>query len=375
MVATDPVSQVPLSIEPMVGWRVWRLTYYEGEIALHAYAQQRIWPAQQVIAATCVARHGVHKSPDDHCTCGYYAADSVENLMRSNVFHNGVGVIGAIAMWGTVIEHARGARAEFVYPARLRLVCADCLENHRLVDPVLVFEDTFGLKPKCERHAGGHPGGRPAGEVQGALLDRYGVELLPMPKLPRWTLARVAPPALKGVGHVLVGLFMVVRLVVSWLIMLWLLGIAFFVVASIISGVFGLLGRGLDAVTGKDRAAPSIVTDAPAPPSRSWLLVEPHRGGRPPVVPPATALPCGVGHGSWVELTRCFGPDMDLLGIAEHAPPRGAQHDCIGPWDAYSRGTHWWVCWIALPGARIHPWPEVENPFRARHGGVSDGDR
>ncbi|MDP9184108.1 MAG: hypothetical protein M3O29_00375, partial [Actinomycetota bacterium] len=263
MVATSPSPEVPLSIEPMVGWRVWRLVYYQGEIALHAYAQQRIWPAQQVVSATCIHSRS-HKSPSEGCSCGYYAADSVENLMRSNVFHNGVGVIGAIAMWGTVIEHARGARAELVYPARLRLVCAECLEDRRLVDPTLVFENNIWLTPRCERHARGHSGGRPADEVQGALLDRYGVELLPMPKLPRWTLARIAPPALKVVGHVLVGLFMIVRFVISLFIMLWLLGIGFAIVVAIISGVFGLLGRGLDAVTGDDPPALSVVADVAA---------------------------------------------------------------------------------------------------------------
>jgi len=35
-------------------------------------------------------------------------------------------VIGTVALWGGVIEHELGYRAEFGYPQRLRLICPEC---------------------------------------------------------------------------------------------------------------------------------------------------------------------------------------------------------------------------------------------------------
>ncbi len=36
-------------------------------------------------------------------------------------------MLGRVALWGRVIEHDRGFRAEFAYPQRLRLICPLCL--------------------------------------------------------------------------------------------------------------------------------------------------------------------------------------------------------------------------------------------------------
>jgi hypothetical protein len=96
-----------------------------------------------------------------------------------------VSVIGAISMWGTVIEHAQGARSTYAYPARLRLVCSPCLRNGSIVDPVTVVP-TSPLLPLCDRHWRSQGQGHlssPA--VEAELLATYGVELLPRPSLPR----------------------------------------------------------------------------------------------------------------------------------------------------------------------------------------------
>jgi hypothetical protein len=94
------------------------------------------------------------------------------------------GVIGTVAMWGRVIEHTKGWRAEFAYPARLRLICVWCLWSGRLPGlPDHVLDRGGDLLPVCEEHlrepraVGTQLEVRP---VEGEMLDTYGVELLPV---------------------------------------------------------------------------------------------------------------------------------------------------------------------------------------------------
>jgi hypothetical protein len=121
-----------------------------------------------------------HRSPEPGCTCGIHAAVDPARLARSG---RATAVVGRVAMWGRVIEHAKGYRAEFAYPSRLRLVCSWCLWYGRLpAVPDRVLERRAELRPACEEHAT-----RPAAvgtrlgvdDVQQELLAVYGVEALP----------------------------------------------------------------------------------------------------------------------------------------------------------------------------------------------------
>lgn len=172
--AADP----PLSLEPVVGWRVWALERIDGTLRLRSVTRSDHWPANEAMEAKC-DRHQGSTSPSDHCSCGLYAAASPEDLARSGVFNNATVVIGAIAMWGTVIEHTRGARSRFAYPARLRLACGPCLAGGSgAVEPVSVIGMSGSLMVVCRRHGfGGRAPTRPAAEVQAELLSAYGVEL------------------------------------------------------------------------------------------------------------------------------------------------------------------------------------------------------
>src|SRR5207247_111530 len=178
-------DEIPLSIEPVLGWRVWRLARRRGELTLVAMTRNDAWPAGRSMRAAC---SGGHAAPGTSCRCGLYAADSVSHLAASGVFSNGGGVIGAIAMWGTVVEHHRGARSEFAYPARLRLVCGPCLQEGRVADPEEVVGSDSRLVPMCSSHLKKDGAtGPPAAEVQPELLSTYAVELLPKPKISRLT--------------------------------------------------------------------------------------------------------------------------------------------------------------------------------------------
>ena len=354
----DPSDDVPLSIEPVLGWRVWHLVREVGGLRLKAVVHPATWTPQEATKARCARTS--HAAPQRHCTCGYYATSSVDALASAGVFNRGIGVIGAVAMWGTVIEHARGARAEFAYPARLRLVCSQCLQGGSIVDPVTVVEDAW-LVPLCGRHWRSHGDGHlPASTVQAELLSTYGVELLPRPKLRGLQVAsRNVTPA-NVIKWSFLGIFHLIRFLIGAVMVLWMLGIALAVIGVVIGAV-------MNVVSGEPVATPSVVVSAPPATTAPKMhrVVEPHRGKPPPPALPGMAAPCGIAHGDHVELARCLAPGVNLLGISERSRPKGQARDCMGSVDAYTRGQHWWICWIALPGAWIDPHPVSPNPFTA----------
>jgi hypothetical protein len=53
------------------------------------------------------------------CTCGVYAAKTIEHLHRCG--YKKFGVHGEVYLWGKVVEHERGWRAQFAYPKTLFL--------------------------------------------------------------------------------------------------------------------------------------------------------------------------------------------------------------------------------------------------------------
>ncbi len=113
-----------LRTEPVVAWRTWTLAGSSdgSEIRLlPLFGDRRPWPVQGPARATCT-RRGHHPVPSPDCTCGLYATFGHDALRRSR----DPAVLGTVAMWGRVVEHAFGYRAEFAYPQRLRLVCFLC---------------------------------------------------------------------------------------------------------------------------------------------------------------------------------------------------------------------------------------------------------
>jgi hypothetical protein len=379
MNASSPTPEVPLEIEPIVGWRVWRLgRNFLGDLRLKAVVHQHEWEPQSVEPAVCAARQyrqvDAHTPPSETCSCGYYAADSLASLAAARVFTSGVSVIGAIAMWGGVVEHANGARSEFAYPARLRLVCTRCIEGGVVVDPTVVHDDGGALRPLCHRHAKGR-GGQflPADLVQAELLSTYAVDLLPKPKLPRFHTGTPRSSAKGAATTALVGFFMLLRLVIGFLFTMWLLSIALAMVAVIFGAIANVVTGGSSS---QPTPAVSVVHQPAVAPyaTHEWHRVAPHHGPPPPPPMVAPAFPCGIGHGDTVELVSCVDPRTDLIGLAMQEAPHGMAHDCIPADVAYSTGRTWWVCWFPLHDAWVHPWPHAPNPFHT-DGGAPDGDR
>ena len=90
-------------------------------------------------------------------------------------------------MWGTVVEHARGARSRFAYSRWGRVVCGPCLAWGRgAVAPSYVVASERGPVAVCRWHRYDDEGSV-AGRVivEHRLVDAYGVDLLSTGRLRR----------------------------------------------------------------------------------------------------------------------------------------------------------------------------------------------
>jgi len=172
---------VPDAIEPLIGWRAWALARtVEGQLELRPIIYSgETWPPHEVVPAKCPPHGGRegHAPPQPECTCGFYAVDGLDRL--PTVMGRDVTVIGSVALWGRLIEHESGTRAEFAYPERLRLICGPCWEAGVFTPGVVATGGTSRgtMLALCDRHANG-VGGSPSA-IQRELLETYAVDPLP----------------------------------------------------------------------------------------------------------------------------------------------------------------------------------------------------
>lgn len=170
-----------LVIGPLTAWRTWSLAR-EGEgFRLRPVARsRRVWPPRRPAGAYC-ARRRFHPVPSFDCTCGLHAARELELLQRTK----GPTVLGAVSLWGRIIEHELGYRARFAYPQRLHLVCPICFWQLGVggnVPAVIASVRGGELLPLCEQHVNSALATglsvrqlRAAAEVEAAVLEAYGV--------------------------------------------------------------------------------------------------------------------------------------------------------------------------------------------------------
>jgi hypothetical protein len=184
--ATGEPALVP---EAITGWRMWRLQRGpDGGLELLSLGTAQAWSARAPIRARCerslFPSDPPHPVPERSCSCGIYAAADYRQLRASGIGRWGSpAVLGTVSMWGRVVEHAEGYRAELAYPSRVLLACGRCVAAGRTPVPDFVLELGDTLIPVCRahaRHASGRPVRRSPAEIQAELCSRYAVDPLPL---------------------------------------------------------------------------------------------------------------------------------------------------------------------------------------------------
>jgi len=117
---------VPDYISPIIGYRMWQWDS-AGLKSLNCEP----WLPGRPLSARCrstmrrcrafaqKAADDSHNVPEQDCTCGVYAAKSLEHLRETG--YTTFGVYGEVHLWGRVVEHELGWRAQFAYPKALFL--------------------------------------------------------------------------------------------------------------------------------------------------------------------------------------------------------------------------------------------------------------
>lgn len=102
--------------EPILAYRAWRI----AENLLHSCTSDCAWQPRERMDARC--SYGIEHArvPAWDCQCGFYAYKTDAALTRSR-YARGRIVIGRVALWGRVVDHDHGYRAEHAYPQVLYL--------------------------------------------------------------------------------------------------------------------------------------------------------------------------------------------------------------------------------------------------------------
>lgn len=116
------MTSVPDYISPIIGYRVW-----QWDAAGLRSLNGESWRPGKLLEARCKvcefawwrsghkAEHSSHTAPDLECTCGIYASKALERLHRRPRFERFL-IYGQVSLWGTLVEHEHGWRAQFAYP-------------------------------------------------------------------------------------------------------------------------------------------------------------------------------------------------------------------------------------------------------------------
>lgn len=119
--------------EPIVSWRIWRLRAdnFRGliEPLLESCVYGDPWQPQRTFAAECPD----HRPPTLSCGCGIYAVTTREAALewarwaQSALTHPIV--VGRVQIWGRVLPHSAGYRAELAYPYELEVLAGEGLQE------------------------------------------------------------------------------------------------------------------------------------------------------------------------------------------------------------------------------------------------------
>jgi hypothetical protein len=144
---------VPDAIDPIVGWRYWRMDR-TGHLLASLGGSGRGWKAGRPKKASCASQRnpndfrfehvsGImtasHESPEERCRCGIYAARTLEELRSQMLLGLGIAVVGEVLLWGKVIPGSRGYRAQYAYPKHLYVMARGLRREGRMMEALRIY--------------------------------------------------------------------------------------------------------------------------------------------------------------------------------------------------------------------------------------------
>jgi hypothetical protein len=129
---------VPDAIEPVVGWRCWRVRDSADGFVLESATNATRWPPRFALEAACDDVEG-HRPPLPTCRCGIYAARDpglvvgyfppairpARTIITPAILgYDTVVAVGLVSLWGEVVEAGHGWRGQFAYPKELHVPSA-----------------------------------------------------------------------------------------------------------------------------------------------------------------------------------------------------------------------------------------------------------
>jgi hypothetical protein len=122
-----PWTDETTSIEAIQGWRLWQVVPWErSQHRLAAWSlADLVWPAHERCESTCLrVRETGHLAPQPRCGCGLYAfrSRSLAEAALASEMRPGTVALGRVSLWGRVVEHGSGWRAQYGYPYELLLI-------------------------------------------------------------------------------------------------------------------------------------------------------------------------------------------------------------------------------------------------------------
>lgn len=116
---------VPMFVQPVIGFRVWRLgadglLLPRAVSALERLAAEPWRPGRNDARCMYLGRsRALHRSPRADCDCGLYAYHEVARMARAARAEDCIG--GAVAAWGDLEVHRTGFRAQHAQVIALAL--------------------------------------------------------------------------------------------------------------------------------------------------------------------------------------------------------------------------------------------------------------
>jgi hypothetical protein len=166
------LSKVPDTyVEPFVAYRAWNwnaegITSLNGalwtpKVAFEAACHNRDdWKWLVASATTDETRKWLqskeHYVPNENCTCGMYAGINMQHLIDINYIQRGIH--GEVSLWGRLMRHTLGWRAQFAYP-KFFIVPTNMIpfrfdEAQKHLAKLVEFDVDIYLQPEREACAG-----------------------------------------------------------------------------------------------------------------------------------------------------------------------------------------------------------------------------